>query len=183
MTPTATPTVPADCALTTQQLRVLRLLAEGLTYAQIADRLGCGTSTVRTHLHQAYQRLGVGTSYQAVLACAKAGWLGLEHEGDADRQQMLRLEALLGRLIDAHGSRRQFRTMTPVQHDYLDALDVYLTERRGPGHRRAASARMHDALGGVLAEAGIPARDANPHPERDLIDDLLSLTARAADAA
>ena len=179
----AIPTVPADCSLTAQQLRVLRLLAEGLSYAQIAERLDCGTSTVRTHLHDAYQRLGVGTSYQAVLVCVRAGWLGFEHEDNAHRDHMFRVEALLGRLVEAHASRRRFRTITPAQRDYLAALDVYLTDRRGADRRRIASERMRDALGGVLAEAGIPAREPNPHPLRDLVDDLLSLTERAAEAA
>lgn len=183
MTPPAIPTVPAGCSLTAQQLRVLRLLAEGLTYAQIADRLDCGTSTVRTHLHAAYQRLGVGTSYQAVLVCVRAGWLSFEAEDNAHRDHLLRVEALLGRLVEAHASRRRFEMITSAQRNYLDALDGYLTDRRGPDHRRRASQRMRDALGGVLAEAGIPARDPNPHPLRDLIDDLLSLTQRAADAA
>lgn len=179
----AVPSLPDACPLTRQEMRVLRQLAEGLTYAQIAERLGCQTSTVRTHLHAAYNRLGVATSYQAVLACARAGWLGLDDAGDAGCEQMLRLEALLGRLVDAHVSRRKFRTLTPAQHHYLDTLDLYLTDRRRGHRHQMAGDRMRSALSGVLAEAGIASRHANEQPERDLVDDLLSLTQKAARAA
>jgi DNA-binding NarL/FixJ family response regulator len=44
----------------------MELLARGLTYRQIAERLGVGEATVKTHLTAAYQRLGASNRVQAV---------------------------------------------------------------------------------------------------------------------
>ena len=56
-------------------LDVLLLLSEGLTYKQIAARLGNSPSTVRTHLNNVYQKLGVVDRAQAVLLAKQRGWL------------------------------------------------------------------------------------------------------------
>lgn len=52
--------------LTPSQRRCMSLLAAGLTRAEIADELGVGTETVKTHLGRAYRRLGVTNAVQAV---------------------------------------------------------------------------------------------------------------------
>jgi DNA-binding NarL/FixJ family response regulator len=46
------------CPLSTRELEVLKRLAEGKVYKQIALELGLSTSTVRTHLHNVYGKLG-----------------------------------------------------------------------------------------------------------------------------
>jgi DNA-binding NarL/FixJ family response regulator len=51
------------------------LLAEGKVYKQIASELGLSSSTVRTHLHRVYLRLGVVDRAQAVLIATERGWL------------------------------------------------------------------------------------------------------------
>jgi LuxR family maltose regulon positive regulatory protein len=45
---------------------ILRLLKEGLTNQQIADRLVIATGTVRTHLENIFEKLGVHTRTAAV---------------------------------------------------------------------------------------------------------------------
>jgi len=63
------------CPLTPKELEVMRLLARGLVYKEIGAEIGLTTSTVRSHLHSAYKRLGVADRAQAVLKCTERGWL------------------------------------------------------------------------------------------------------------
>jgi DNA-binding CsgD family transcriptional regulator len=60
-----TPHLPAD--LTVQERRVLRLVAAGLSNAQVAERLGIAPSTVRKHLEHAYPKLGVTNRHAAAV--------------------------------------------------------------------------------------------------------------------
>ena len=52
-----------------------RRLAEGKVYKQIAHELTLSTSTVRTHLHNIYGKLGAVDRAQAVLIATERGWL------------------------------------------------------------------------------------------------------------
>lgn len=61
--------------LSAQQRQVLRGLAEGKVYKEIARDMGVSASTVRTHLHVAYRKLGVVDRAQAVLKAAERGWI------------------------------------------------------------------------------------------------------------
>ena len=63
------------CPLSTREVEVLKRLAEGKVYKQIALELGLSTSTVRTHLHNIYGKLGAVDRAQAVLMAAERGWL------------------------------------------------------------------------------------------------------------
>lgn len=63
------------CPLSAREVGVLQLLAEGKVYKQIAHELGLSTSTVRTHLHNMYGKLGAVDRAQAVLIAADHGWL------------------------------------------------------------------------------------------------------------
>jgi LuxR family maltose regulon positive regulatory protein len=60
--------------LTERELEALRLLAAGLTYAEIAERLVVSVNTVRFHVKEIYGKLGVNRQAQAV---ARARELGL----------------------------------------------------------------------------------------------------------
>jgi putative nucleotidyltransferase with HDIG domain len=61
--------------LSERELEVIRLLASGMAYKQIAAELGLSPSTVRSHLHRIYRRLGVSGGTQAVLVSTERGWL------------------------------------------------------------------------------------------------------------
>ncbi|MBJ7459584.1 MAG: HDOD domain-containing protein [Thermoleophilaceae bacterium] len=67
------PTSPSP--LSPRESDVLRQLAEGNVYEEIAKNLHLSTSTVRTHLHNIYGKLGVKDRAQAVLNAAENGWL------------------------------------------------------------------------------------------------------------
>ena len=58
-----------------RELEVLKRLAEGKVYKQIALELTLSTSTVRTHLHNIYGKLGAVDRAQAVLIATERGWL------------------------------------------------------------------------------------------------------------
>ncbi len=61
--------------LSVRELGVLQRLAEGKVYKQIAHELTLSTSTVRTHLHNIYGKLGAVNRAQAVLIATERGWL------------------------------------------------------------------------------------------------------------
>jgi len=63
------------CPLSRRELGVLKRLAEGKVYKQIAAELELSTSTVRTHLHNIYGKLGAVDRAQAVLIATERGWL------------------------------------------------------------------------------------------------------------
>lgn len=67
--------LPEPCPLSERELDVLRLLGEGKVYKQIAAELQLSPSTVRSHLHRAYRRMGVVDRTQAVLMATELGWL------------------------------------------------------------------------------------------------------------
>jgi putative nucleotidyltransferase with HDIG domain len=64
-----------ECPLSERELDVLRLLADGKLYKQIAQELDLSASTVRSHLHRTYKRLDAADRTQAVLIATEAGWL------------------------------------------------------------------------------------------------------------
>ncbi len=63
------------CPMSAREVEVLRRLARGMVYKQIAGELGLSTSTVRTHLHNVYGKLGAMDRAQAVLIATERGWI------------------------------------------------------------------------------------------------------------
>jgi putative nucleotidyltransferase with HDIG domain len=63
------------CPLSAREVEVLRCLAQGKVYKQIAHELELSTSTVRTHLHNTYAKLGAVDRAQAVLIATERGWI------------------------------------------------------------------------------------------------------------
>ena len=53
--------------LTLREAEVLRLIARGCTYVQVADRLGMSAHTVGSHIKNAYRKLEVHSAAAAVM--------------------------------------------------------------------------------------------------------------------
>jgi DNA-binding CsgD family transcriptional regulator len=60
-------------ALSMREREVLALLAGGLTNKELARRLNVSENTVKTHLANVYEKLGVGGRVQAVMAAQRLG--------------------------------------------------------------------------------------------------------------
>jgi len=52
--------------LTPREIDVLKLLAAGVSYAEIAQKLTVSTNTVKTHLKRIYSKLEVTNRLQAI---------------------------------------------------------------------------------------------------------------------
>jgi predicted ATPase/DNA-binding CsgD family transcriptional regulator len=68
-----TPVGPLALGLTARETEILRLVAEGLTNAQVADRLYLSPKTVSTHLGSIYGKLGVTSRAGATRAALEHG--------------------------------------------------------------------------------------------------------------
>ncbi|MCX4669366.1 response regulator transcription factor [Streptomyces sp. NBC_01381] len=77
----ASPQPPADLeALTLREVEVLKLIARGLSNADIADRLYISEATVKTHLNRTMSKLDLDSRAQAVVVAYETG---LVTPGDA----------------------------------------------------------------------------------------------------
>jgi putative nucleotidyltransferase with HDIG domain len=61
--------------LTERESEIVRLLAQGKIYKVIGQDLGVATSTVRSHVQNMYEKLGVIDRAQAVLRATEMGWI------------------------------------------------------------------------------------------------------------
>jgi DNA-binding CsgD family transcriptional regulator len=62
--------------LTGREADVLRLIARGCTYEQVAERLGVSAHTVASHIKNAYRKLEVHCAAAAVMRAIELQLLG-----------------------------------------------------------------------------------------------------------
>jgi DNA-binding NarL/FixJ family response regulator len=66
---------PAQEPLSSQQIVILRLVAQGLSSREIATRLYLSENTVKGYVQEILLRLGVKNRTEAVMVAVKQGWL------------------------------------------------------------------------------------------------------------
>ena len=64
---------PGTESLTAREQQVLKLMADGLTNADIAERLVIGVATVKTHVSSVMSKLGVSTRTEATATAIRRG--------------------------------------------------------------------------------------------------------------
>jgi len=72
---------PAPEALTDREMTVLRLIAQGLTNQEIADRIAVSEPTVRTHVSRILGKLHLASRTQAALYAVREGLTDPEEAG------------------------------------------------------------------------------------------------------
>jgi two-component system response regulator DevR len=66
---------PSPEALSSQQIVILRLVAQGLSSREIATQLYLSENTVKSYVQEILHRLGVKNRTEAVMVAVKQGWL------------------------------------------------------------------------------------------------------------
>ena len=66
---------PSPEPLSSQQLVILRLVAQGLSSREIATQLSLSENTVKGYVQEILHRLGVKNRTEAVMVAVKQGWL------------------------------------------------------------------------------------------------------------
>jgi DNA-binding CsgD family transcriptional regulator len=117
--------VPADCPLSGRQFQVALHSVHGLAAKEIAARLDMTPSTVRTHLHGSYKRLGVTSSQQATALFYRRRWV----EPDDVELPSAALGAYEEEPEDPDKPARW--PLTPMQAAYVAAFDLLLKNRPG----------------------------------------------------
>lgn len=67
---------PKDGLLTPRERQILRLIADGYTNKEIADRLVLSPSTIHSHRSNLMRKLDLDTQYGLIQYARKRGWIG-----------------------------------------------------------------------------------------------------------
>jgi len=148
------------CPLTPRELATLELLSEGLVYKQIAIRHGVSQSTVRTHLHKIYTKIGAVDRAHAVLIAERAGWIRPEIGPVMSPSHQL--------LFDVREALRRIERRLPLNRHERARLARFEHEVRNHPDRGPEADRMLDDLGAILTYVGrygqIPSRERPRRP-------------------
>ncbi|MFD3683678.1 response regulator [Nocardiopsis sp. NPDC058631] len=83
----STPAARAVATLTERESQTLTLMAQGLSNAEIANRLYLGTQTVKTHVSHVLAKLGARDRTQAVIAAYDSGLIRPGTGGEKDHHR------------------------------------------------------------------------------------------------
>ena len=70
-----TPGPPATAALTPRELEIVRMVSRGLRNREIAQQLAISEGTVKIHLHNIYEKLGIGGRVELLLYAQDRRWV------------------------------------------------------------------------------------------------------------
>lgn len=65
---------PTDTPLTSREMEILKMVIEGITYAEIADKLCISYGTVRTHVKNIFEKLQVHNKQEATQIAIRKKW-------------------------------------------------------------------------------------------------------------
>lgn len=71
----------ATVRLTSRELEVVRLVADGRSNDEVGAELGISTKTVETHLARLFERTGVGSRTELATRAVREGWLDVPPSG------------------------------------------------------------------------------------------------------
>jgi DNA-binding NarL/FixJ family response regulator len=72
-----------EAGLSPREVEVLALVTQGMSNQEISDRLFLTINTLKSHIRQAYKKIGVGSRAQAVAWCMQHGFAPPDQSGPA----------------------------------------------------------------------------------------------------
>ena len=73
-----------EAGLSPREVEVLALVTQGMSNQEIADRLFLTINTLKSHIRQAYKKIGVASRAQAVAWCMQHGFAPPDPKGPAE---------------------------------------------------------------------------------------------------
>ena len=103
------PCAPEQVAdLSTRELEVFRLIARGLSNAEIGQELHIGENTVKTHVTHILQKLDLRDRVQAVVLAYQTGMFGPDAPDRALPRRPTSIELRAARMFSRVGRRERF---------------------------------------------------------------------------